>query len=173
MSRTWFNLEEFRLEESPYHLYLLPNVGCGLGKLKSHILISIINARRHFFFLYIPGISRSKFDVRSTALKSQYTFNVVLRFFNSRYKVSVMWDSNPRPSDFRSDALPTELASLTNGWCSTVDVYTRSNIEVQGCIWLLAARQVRPPPGVTLYLSSTSTLASVTLILTFCLRRLL
>ena len=37
------------------------------------------------------------------------TFNIVLRFFDLRYKVSLMWDSSPRPSDFRSDALPTEL----------------------------------------------------------------
>ena len=50
-------------------------------------------------------------------------FMVVLRFLNSRYKVSLTWDSNPRPSDFRSDALPTELASLTQGCSSTVDVY--------------------------------------------------
>ena len=40
-------------------------------------------------------------------------FNVVLRFFDSRYKVSLAWDSNPRPSNFRLDALPTELVSLT------------------------------------------------------------
>ena len=26
-------------------------------------------------------------------------FNVVLRFFNSRHKVSLTWHSNPRPSD--------------------------------------------------------------------------
>ena len=44
-----------------------------------------------------------------------YDIHVVLRFFNSRYKVSLTWDSNPRLSDFRSDALPTELASLTQG----------------------------------------------------------
>ena len=44
-----------------------------------------------------------------------YDIHVVLRFFNSRYKVSLTWDSNPRPSDFPSDALPTELASLTQG----------------------------------------------------------
>ena len=40
---------------------------------------------------------------------------IVLRFFDSRYKVSLTWDSNPRPLDFRSDAFPTELASLTQG----------------------------------------------------------
>ena len=37
-------------------------------------------------------------------------FNVVLRLFDSRYKLSFTWDSNPRPSDFRSDALTTKLA---------------------------------------------------------------
>ena len=37
---------------------------------------------------------------------------VVLRFFDSIYKVSLTWGSNPRPSTFRSDALPAELASL-------------------------------------------------------------
>ena len=42
-------------------------------------------------------------------------FMVVLRFLDLRYKVSLTWDSNPRPSDFRSDALPTKLASLTRG----------------------------------------------------------
>ena len=42
-------------------------------------------------------------------------FSVVLRFFDSRYKVSLMWDSNTRHSNFCSDALPTELASLTQG----------------------------------------------------------
>ena len=57
------------------------------------------------------------------------TFNVVLRFFDSRYNVSLTWNSNPRPSDFHSDTLPTELASLTQGRSSTVDVYTRSDIE--------------------------------------------
>ena len=51
-------------------------------------------------------------------------FILVLRSFNSRYKVSLTWDSNPRPLDFRSNALPTELASLTQGWSSTVNVYT-------------------------------------------------
>ena len=48
-------------------------------------------------------------------LNIMYDIHVVLRFFDSRYKVSLTWDSNPRPSDFRSDALPTELASLTQG----------------------------------------------------------
>ena len=67
--------------------------------------------------------------------------NVVLRFFDSRCKVSLTWDSNPRPSDFGSDALRTELASLTQGWSSTVDVYTRSDIEAhKTCAWLLTAR---------------------------------
>ena len=42
-------------------------------------------------------------------------FNVVLRFFDSRYQVSITWDSNPQTSEFRSDALPTGLASLTQG----------------------------------------------------------
>ena len=42
-------------------------------------------------------------------------FIVVLRFFDSRYRVSLTWDSNPRSSNFRSDALPTEVASLTQG----------------------------------------------------------
>ena len=37
-------------------------------------------------------------------------FNVVLRFLDSRYKVSLTWDSNPGHSDFRSDALLTKLA---------------------------------------------------------------
>ena len=40
-------------------------------------------------------------------------FNVGLKFFNSRYKVSLTWDSNPLTSNIRSDALPAELASLT------------------------------------------------------------
>ena len=30
---------------------------------------------------------------------------------------------------FRSDALPTKLASLTQGWSIAVDVYTRSDTE--------------------------------------------
>ena len=51
-------------------------------------------------------------------------FTVVLRFFDSRHKVSLTWGSNPRLSDFCSDALPTELAILTQGRSSTVDVYT-------------------------------------------------
>ena len=42
-------------------------------------------------------------------------FNAVLRLFNLRYKVSLTWDLNPRSSDIRSDALTTELASLTQG----------------------------------------------------------
>ena len=42
-------------------------------------------------------------------------FNVELRFFDLRYKVSLMWDSNPQTLDFCSDVLPTELASLTQG----------------------------------------------------------
>ena len=82
----------------------------------------------------------------------------MLRFFDSRYKVSLAWDSNPRPSDFRSDALPTKLAGLTQGWSSTVDVYMRSDIEAHKLV-LLADGQVRAPPEVTLYLSSNSTLA--------------
>ena len=39
-------------------------------------------------------------------------FNNVLRFFDSRYKVRLTWDLNPRPPDFYTYALPTELASL-------------------------------------------------------------
>ena len=42
-------------------------------------------------------------------------FNIVLRFFDSRRKASLTWDSNPRPSDFHSDSLPTDLVSLTQG----------------------------------------------------------
>ena len=56
-------------------------------------------------------------------------FNVVLRFFVSRYMVSLMWNSKPRPLDFHFDAFPTELVSLTQGRSSTVDLYTRSDIE--------------------------------------------
>ena len=40
-------------------------------------------------------------------------FNVVLRFLDLRYKVSLTRDSKPQPSDFHSNALLTELASLT------------------------------------------------------------
>ena len=42
-------------------------------------------------------------------------FNVVLRYFDLRYKVSLTWGSNPQSSDFHSNALPTELVSLTQG----------------------------------------------------------
>ena len=41
--------------------------------------------------------------------------HVLLRCFDSRYKVSLTWDSNLQSSDFHSDTLPTELASLTQG----------------------------------------------------------
>ena len=34
-----------------------------------------------------------------------FIFNAVIRFFDLGYKVSLMRDSNPRPSDFRSDAV--------------------------------------------------------------------
>ena len=47
-------------------------------------------------------------------------FNVVLRYFDLRYKVSLTWGLNPQSSDFHSDALPTELVSLTQGLSSTV-----------------------------------------------------
>ena len=33
-------------------------------------------------------------------------------FLDSRHKVSLTWDLTPRPLDFCSDALPTELISL-------------------------------------------------------------
>ena len=63
--------------------------------------------------------------------------NVAGRFFDSRYKVSLTWDWNPRPSDFRSDALATVLVSLTQGRSNTVDVYRRGDMEthklVPGC----------------------------------------
>ena len=39
-------------------------------------------------------------------------FNAMLKIFGSRYKVSFMWDSNQRPSNICSDALPTDLVSL-------------------------------------------------------------
>ena len=72
--------------------------------------------------------------ILSTALcdldeKTGSVLNVVLRFFNSRYKVNLMWDSNPWSPDFDSDALQNELASLTQGGYSIVDVYTRIDIE--------------------------------------------
>ena len=64
-------------------------------------------------------------------------FNVVLKFLDLRYKVSLTRESNPQPSDFHSNALLTELASLTQRWSSTVNVYMRSDIEghelVPGC----------------------------------------
>ena len=41
-----------------------------------------------------------------------YDIHAVLRFFDSIYKASLTWDSNPRPSDFCSDALASELGSL-------------------------------------------------------------
>ena len=40
---------------------------------------------------------------------------MIFMLCGSRYKVSLTWESNPRSSDFRSDALPTEPASLTQG----------------------------------------------------------
>ena len=87
-----------------------------------------------------------------------YDIRVVLRFLDWRYKVSLTWDSNSRPSDFRSDALPTELASLTQGWSSTC-LHEKWHQSTQTCAWLLADGQAQAPPEVTLYLSSTSTLA--------------
>ena len=51
--------------------------------------------------------------------------------------VCLTWGCNPQPSDFCSDTLPAELGSLAQGWSSTVNVYTRSDIEahklVPGC----------------------------------------
>ena len=55
-------------------------------------------------------------------------FNVVLRFFNLRFKVSLQGKLNPQPSVF-SDALPTELVSLAQELSSTVNVYTRSDTD--------------------------------------------
>ena len=55
----------------------------------------------------------------------------MLRFFDSRYKVSLTWEWKPRLLDFRFDALVTELVSVTQGLSSTVDVYTRKNTEAQ------------------------------------------
>ena len=42
-----------------------------------------------------------------------YDIHVMLRFLDSRYKDSLTWDPNPRPSDFHCDGLLTELTSLT------------------------------------------------------------
>ena len=38
---------------------------------------------------------------------------ILLRFFASRYKVSLTWNSNPRPLNIRYNALQTEVVSLT------------------------------------------------------------
>ena len=87
-------------------------------------------------------------------------YSMLCQCFSIRDVNSLTWDSNPRPSDFRSEALPTDLASLTQGWSSTLDVYPRSDIEAHKLVpGFLAAEQVPAPPEVTLYLSSTSTLA--------------
>ena len=63
----------------------------------------------------------------------------MLRFFDLRYIGF---------SDLRSDALPTELASVLKNDLA----HSMSTVEV------LAAVQVRVPPEVTLDLSTTSTL---------------
>ena len=52
----------------------------------------------------------------------------VLRLFDSRQD-RLMQDSNLRPSDYRSEALPIEIASLTHRGSSTVDAYMRSDIK--------------------------------------------
>ena len=80
------------------------------------------------------AVSRNPSGVNNTTyLYGIYIYGiyVVLRFFDSRYKVSLTWDLNPRAFHFCSDAVPTELASLKQGWSSTVDVYMRSDIEAQ------------------------------------------
>ena len=51
--------------------------------------------------------------------------------FDSRYKVTWDSNSNPQPSEFRSDAFPNELASLTEGWSSILNVYMRKDFEAQ------------------------------------------
>ena len=38
-----------------------------------------------------------------------YDIHVVLRFFDLRYKVSLTWDSNPRPSDDLAQSISTHL----------------------------------------------------------------
>lgn len=45
-----------------------------------------------------------------------------LRFFDSKYKVRVKHDSNPRPLGLHPDVLPTEIMSLALELSSTVDV---------------------------------------------------
>ena len=64
-------------------------------------------------------------------------FNVVLRLFNLRYKFSIKWELNPRPSNFCSDALPTELASLQQGQSNSVDVCDAMFVmsSVMSCLW--------------------------------------
>ena len=63
--------------------------------------------------------------------------NFAVRFFDSRNKVNLTWDSKTRHSDFRSKSLVTEPENLAQGRSSTVNVYTRSDIEadkyVPGC----------------------------------------
>ena len=51
----------------------------------------------------------------------------VLRFGSRQDRLTQ--DSNPRPSDYRSEALPIEIASLTHRGSSTVDAYMRSDIK--------------------------------------------
>ena len=59
-----------------------------------------------------------------------YIYIYTYIYLISRYKVSLMWDSNPQPSDFCFNALPIKLVSLSQGhkddhWCT------------QTCDWLL------------------------------------
>ena len=64
----------------------------------------------------------------------RYT-NVVLRFFDSRYKVSVMWDLNPRP------------VSMLWERSSTVDFDTRSDIESKHInLWLVVSSRASSSP---------------------------
>ena len=41
-----------------------------------------------------------------------------------------MWNSKPAVSDIFSSALQIELVSLTQGWSSFIDIYTRNNIRI-------------------------------------------
>ena len=54
-------------------------------------------------------------SLNTTNNKYNENYSCCAKVFNSSYKVSLKWDSSQRPSHFRSDGLPTELASRTQG----------------------------------------------------------
>jgi hypothetical protein len=124
-------------------------IGCELGCCATAAMARIMKQKYSFFHVEGPrvlGGSDQGWTTREPGKRNRVSVCLAVLYIRTKKRWSWRRDLNPRPSDYKSDALPTELRQRINELCAKSRAPNRPR---WGILWVRQSR-IAGVPGASI-----------------------